>query len=104
MGVNSEAKEKMRRELQAIIRKNREAFQGEYADEINALLGLSRETVDAITPDSTDLAEYDRLIEVVKDASRKNLSQAELKVRIRELGDVAVQIAKKVAPLASLLS
>ena len=100
----NEAKEKMRLELKAIIKKNNEAFQGEFEDEIKGLLGLSREEIDAITPDVTDLATYATLIEVVKDASRKNLSQADLKARIRALGAVAVDIAKKVPRLAKLLA
>jgi hypothetical protein len=100
----NDAKEKMRLELKAIIKKNNEAFQGEFAEEIKGLLGLSRDEIDAITPDVTDLAVYAALIEVVKDASRKNVSQAELKARIRGLGNVAVEIAKKVGPLAKLLA
>jgi hypothetical protein len=100
----SVAKEKMRRELRAIVRKNRIAFEGDYADEIDELLGLSREEINAITPDGTDLATYDQLIEVVKDASRKNLSQAQLKARVKELGEVAVAIARKVGTLAALLA
>ena len=92
----NEAREAMRRELRAFARKNREAFTGKYATEINALAGLSKEEIDAITPDGTDLAVYATLMDVVKDASRKNLRQADLKQRIRELGEVAVEIAKKV--------
>jgi len=98
------AKEALRKQLQAIIRRNREAFEGTYADEIDGLLGLSRDEIDAITPDATDLAVYDQLIEVVKDASRKNLSQAELKRRVKALGAVAVEIARKAGPLAALFA
>jgi hypothetical protein len=100
----NEAKEKMRLELKAIVKKNNEAFQGEFGEEIKGLLGLSSAEMDAITPDVTDLATYAALIEVVKEASRKNLSQAELKARIGQLGDVAVVIAKKVPSLAKLLA
>lgn len=101
---NSEAKEKMRQELRAIAKKNRQAFEGAFSEEINGLLGLSRDEVDAVTPDTTDLAAYAELIEVVKDASRRNLTQADLKRRIRGLGEVSVTLAKKVGPLAKLLS
>lgn len=99
----SPAKEKMRLELKAIIEKNQEAFRGEFNEEIQGLLGLSRADIDAITPDVTDLETYAALIEVVKDASRHNLSQADLKAGIRNLGDLAVKIAKKVPSLAKLL-
>lgn len=100
----NEAKEKIRLDLKAIIKKNNEAFRGEFDEEIKGLLGLSRAEIDAITPDVTDLATYAALIEVVKEASRKNVSQAELKARIGQLGDVAVEIAKKVPSLAKLLA
>lgn len=93
----------MRRELREIIRRNRKAFEGEYAEEVEGLLGLSRAEIDAISPDATDLAVYDQLVEVVKDASRKNLAQAELKRRVEALGSIAVEIARKVGPLATLL-
>jgi hypothetical protein len=92
-----------RRRLREELRKNREAFEGAYKRELDSLLGLSREEIDRVTPDGTDLEVYDQLITVVKEASRTNVSQAELKTRIQELGDVAVSIAKKVQPLARLL-
>jgi hypothetical protein len=100
----NEAKERLRRDLKAIALRNRQAFEGTFATEIEGLLGLSRAEIDAITPDGTDLAVYADLIEVVKDASRKNLSQADLKRRIRALGEVSVRIANKVGPLAKLLA
>jgi hypothetical protein len=98
----SDATERLRADLRLIIRRNREAFEGEYGEQIKALLGLSRDQIDAITPDTTDLAVYDQLIEVVKDASRKNLSAAQLRGRIKALGTVAVAIAKQAGVLAAL--
>lgn len=92
-----------KKDLKKDLSDGREAFEGEFADEIAELLGLSREEIDAITPDGTDLQEYDRLITVVKTASRHNLSQAELVTNIRKLGDVAVAIAKKTKGLAQLV-
>jgi len=78
------------------------AFIGNYKEEIEGLLGLSREQIDKITPDTTDLEIYDKLIVVVRRASANNISQAELKNRITELGKVAVTIAKGVSKLADL--
>jgi len=78
------------------------AFQGEYKEEIEGLLGLSKEEIDKITPDTTDLEIYDKLIAVVRRASANNISQAELKNRIMELGEVAVAISKRVIKLAGL--
>jgi hypothetical protein len=97
-------KEQRRRELRAMMREIRAEFEGKYEEQINGLLGLSREEIDAVTPDGTDLEIYAQLIEVVKDASRRNLAQAELKARIKELGDVAIKIAKKTSAFAALLA
>jgi len=79
------------------------SFRGEYAAELNDLLGLSKEEIDAITPDATDLTEYNRLIAVVKEASQRNLSQAQLRSQIKALGETAVKIAGKVSGLARIL-
>ena len=90
-------------DLDAALERGREAFVGKYKDELNALSGLSKEEIDAISPGTTDLQKYDELITVVKEASRVNLSQAELKAQIEKLGDIAVTIAKRVPTLAGIL-
>jgi len=94
--------EEFREKLKKSLAENRKKFQGIYKDEINALLGLSREEIDKITPDTTDLETYDQLITVVKEASAANLSQAELKAHIEKLGTVAIEIAKKVSSLGGM--
>jgi hypothetical protein len=81
-----------------------EEFDGLYADQLKNLLAISRDEIDAITPDGTDLETYAQLIEVVKDASRRNLAQAELKERVVSLGELAVKISKKVAGLAAIFA
>jgi hypothetical protein len=91
--------EEFKRRLREKMKENREAFEGKYKTEINNLMGLSKKEIDAITPDTTDLETYDQLITIVKEASRVNLAQAQLKVRIKELGEVAVSIAKKASIL-----
>ena len=96
--------EEYRRRLRERLRRNREAFEGAYKDQLDGLSGLSREEVDRITPnDVTDLETYNELIEIVKEASASNLEQAELVTQIKELGEVAVNIAKRVPSLAALL-
>ena len=92
-----------KKELDSIIKKNHDAFVGQYASEINELLGLSRAEIDEITPDTTDLETYDQLITVVKEASRKNVSQAELVHKIKAMGDIALSIAGKSPILAKIL-
>ena len=96
--------EEFKRRLREKMEENREAFEGQYKEELNHLMGLSRSEIDLITPDLTDLQIYDQLITIVKEASRVNLAQQELKSRIEELGEVAIKIAKKVPSLAALLA
>jgi len=79
------------------------AFNGKYKKELNALTGLSKEEIDSVTPVTTDLQIYSVLIKVVEKASKDNLSQAQLISNIKELGDLAVKIAKKVPQFAALL-
>jgi hypothetical protein len=79
------------------------AFNGAYKNELNQLIGLSKEEIDMVTPGTSDLTIYAVLIEVVKKASKDNLSQAQLVANIKSLGNVAVQIAKKIPPFAALL-
>lgn len=80
-----------------------QSFRGKYRAEIEALMGMSREEINAITPEVTDLRVYDALVTVVKEASRVNLAQADLRARIEELGEAAVAIARRVPGLAGLL-
>ena len=81
---------------------NRAAFNGSFKSEIDELHGLSKEEIGVITPDNTDMEIYAQLIEVVKEASATNESQATLKEQVLELGEIAVTIAKKVPSLASM--
>lgn len=79
------------------------AFDGVHREKLNDLAGLSKEEIDSVTPGTADLRTYSVLMKVVEEASMKNLSQAELAENIRELGDVAVSIAKKVPRLAAII-
>ncbi|KAB1065581.1 hypothetical protein [Salibacter halophilus] len=78
------------------------AFDGAFKEELNDLNGLSKEEVDSVTPDTEDLRTYSVLNKVVEKASKENITKAQLVEDIKELGDVAVKIAKKVPSLASL--
>ncbi len=100
--ASQSAREKFRRRVRASMQRADEAFRGKYAKEIDALHGLSKADIDRISPGKADLETYDRLIDIVKEASRVNVAQAELKDRIERLGALAVRIAKKVPSLAKL--
>ena len=79
------------------------AFSGAYKNELNELTGLSKADIDLIIPETTDSQIYSDLINVVENASKENLSQAQLVDNIKELGDVAVRIAKRIPQFAALL-
>lgn len=93
-----EFREKLRRRRLEIEKE----FKGEYAAELNELLGLSRDEIDAITPDTEDLRVYQELLAVVGAASSANVSKAQLIGRIKDMGDVAVRIAKLSPTLLAL--
>lgn len=97
------ARQRYRNRVRRALDQADEAFRGEYSKELNELLGLSREEIDAISPGVTDLETYERLMVVVREASRVNLAQAELVNRIRELGSVAVSIARMVPSLRNVV-
>ncbi|MEW6701184.1 MAG: hypothetical protein AB1298_00550 [Bacteroidota bacterium] len=97
-----ETLEDFRKRIKEQLEENRKAFEGTYKDELNGLLGLSKDDINKITPDTTDMETYESLMTIVKEASRINVSQAELKNRIEELGNIAIEIAKKVPSLAKL--
>lgn len=74
-------------------------LRGRHKKHLDALLGMSKADIDAITPDTTDLDTYNKLIAVVTEATRKNVAIADLRETIRDMGAVAVEIAKKVPGL-----
>lgn len=80
------------------------AFNGEYKAELDKLAGLSRDEIDSIVPGTEDLRVYSVLVKVVETASRKNVTQAKLASDIKELGGIAIKIAKKVPKLAAILA
>jgi len=96
--------DKMKKELDAIVERNRKAFEGAHGDDLQKLHGLSQEDLNALIPNVADQAVYGQLIDVVKDASAKNLSAAQLKQRIEALGSLAVAIAKKAKLLGGVFS
>ena len=79
------------------------AFNGVYKEELDELTGLSKEEIDSLTPGTEDLRVYSVLVKVVEQASKENLSKAQLAENIKELGEIGVKIAKKIPRLASLL-
>ena len=104
MAGSRSARARYRARVREAMKRADEAFRGQYAEQINGLLGLSRVEIDELTPDATDLQTYYQLIEVVKEASRVNVEQAELVNPIEALGELGVRIGKQVPSLALLLA
>ena len=77
-------------------------FDGEFAEELKSLAGLSQAEIDAITPDTTDVATYKKLMAVVEAASRHNVQAAELRQQIQALGAIAVKIVTEKVPALAL--
>lgn len=100
---SDDAQSRFRRDVREALKRSRQAFEGDYRQQLDELLSLSRADIDGLTPDTADLETYDKLIGVVREASRHNASQAELRSRIAELGAVATKIVKKVPSLAAFV-
>ena len=95
--------EEMLAEMEIAAAKTREALEGKYESEFRELRALDAEQIKEITPDTTDEAVYEQLMIVVREASRNNLDQADLVVRIQALGKVGLQIARMVPSLSVLV-
>jgi hypothetical protein len=94
----------LRQRIRAALNRADEAFAGEYSDELQQLLGLSQMDLDKISPAGTTAETYNKLISVVREASRVNAAQADLADHIRSLGATAIGIAKLVPGLATVLA
>ena len=81
------------------FKKADDSFNNKYSKEIDGLKGLTDEEIKSVTH---DVSNYDSLLEVVEEASKKNISQAELVTNINNLGKAAVDLAKKVPILKEL--
>ncbi len=90
-------------EMDLAAERARLALEGSLATEYKELRSLDPNTIKDITPDTTDEAVYEHLMAIVQEASARNENQAQLANRIRALGGVAIQIAKKVPSLLAIL-
>jgi len=80
-----------------------EAIDCRYQCELDELTELLKEELSKLTSNKTDEAVYAALIALVAQASKENLDQTHLIDRIKEMGDVAIKLAKKVPNFATLL-
>lgn len=92
----SDVKRAWREELEAVLAEGRAAFKGQYAEELRRLEEMSKLDIEAVSPDTASLERYDDLVAVVRRASAKNYSRAQLREAVESLGETAVAIARKV--------
>ena len=59
--------------------------------------------IDELKPDTADQETYDKLTEIVQEATSKNHSIATLKENVEELGKGAVSLFKEIAEIAKRL-
>lgn len=75
------------------------SFNQKYQKELNALKGLTEQEIKSIIPEGFDRKKRNELIQVIEQAAKKNKTQAQLVDDIKDLGDIAVKIAKKYTDL-----
>ena len=80
-----------------------QSFDGAYKNELAALKGLTPDQVQSVSPGTTNQETLNQLIQVVQQAQKDNLSQADLIDNIKALGSTAVKLAMKVPKFAALL-
>lgn len=85
-----------------LFKKADESFDGKYAEQLKALSGLTEDQIKSITPDTEAPEVVQKLIDVVQQASKENLEQADLIHKIKALGSTAVSIAKNITGLGNL--
>lgn len=91
--------------LRDSLKRNEEVFESSSENKkyLDDLLGLSTDEINSVVPNGTNSKTYADLISVVKEATRHNVSQAQLITSIKKLGTEAVTLAKQVSSLAVLL-
>lgn len=90
-------------EMDAAANRAQRTLDGRFGSIYRELRGLSPEEINDITPDTTDQKEYERIMALVQQATDQNMDQAQLVERIREMGDVAKKIARKVTSLSTVV-
>lgn len=90
-------------EMDAAADRAEATLNGQHGAIYRELRGLTPEEIDGITPDTADQKEYERLMALVEQATKQNMDNAQLVERVKQLGDVALAIARKVPTLAPFL-
>ena len=97
--MNETDRERIRREMQEAAGRARVGADELLKEELTALRNAMTTDLEALRPQVTDKETYDQLIAVVKEATQRNESIAQLESRIKNLGTAAVKTFKEVAAL-----
>ena len=85
-----------------LFKKADASFEANSVLALAQLKGLSKDEMEELTPDTNSREVYEELITIVEDATRNNISQAELISKIETLGSTAKRIIGKIPALADL--
>lgn len=72
-----------------------EKFDNQFSEQLEQLKGLTQSEIEKAMANTSDIEIYRQLAAIVDDASCKNLKQAELVSKIKALGEIAINLAKK---------
>lgn len=70
-------------------------------EELQTLLSMTRDQLDELRPQVTDEETYNRLIEIVEEATRNNEQIAQFKARLMQGGSKLLKIGKTAALLST---
>ena len=79
-----------------------EKFDNQISEQLEQLKGLTQSEIEKAMANTSDIEIYRQLATIVDDASCKNLKQAELVSKIKTLGEIAINLAKKIPGLDKL--
>lgn len=85
-----------------LFKKADASFDADYEAALTQLKGLSADEIATLIPDTNSKEVYKELVAIVEEASRKNISQAELISKVDKLGSIAKKIIGKIPALAGL--
>lgn len=79
------------------------SFNQDYDEQLKQLRVLTEEEKSKVTPGTTDKEIYESLIKIIDEATNKNVTQAEIISKIKGLGAIAINLAKKIPGFSTLL-
>lgn len=79
-----------------------EKFDNQFSEQLEQLKGLTQSEIEKAMANTSDIEIYRQLAAIVDNASCKNLKQAELVSKIKALGEIAINLAKKIPGLDKL--